>query len=122
MERSIPETMVAALNELAEGLTTWCSEGRDGTLAEHEAAVLGRVLGILPRLLQAVVEVATSGLDLRLARVRSACPGCERKVPPHQGRRRQVTTQCGMVTLDVPWYTCERCKHGWSVLESTLGV
>jgi hypothetical protein len=122
MERPIPETMVTALNELAESLTTWCSDGRDGSLADHEAAVLERVLGIVPRLLQAVVEVATSGLDPRLARARSACPRCERKVSPHQVRRRQVTTQCGTVTLEAPWYTCERCGHGWSVLESTLGV
>src|SRR5436190_18120992 len=122
MERPIPETMVAALNELAASLTTWCGDGRDGTLADHEAAVLERVLGVLPQLLQAVIEVATSGLDPRLARARSACPRCERQVVPQQVRRRQVTTQCGMVTLEVPWYTCERCGHGWSVLESTLGV
>jgi len=114
--------MVAALHELAESLTTWCGEGRDGTLAEHEAAVLERVLGVLPRMLQAVVEVATSGLDPRLARARPACPRRGRKVPPHQVRRRQVTTQCGMVTLEAPWSTCARCGHGWSVLESTLGV
>lgn len=122
MEGTIPAKIVAALQAVAEDLTRWCRDGRDGTLAEHEEAVLERVLGVVPRLLQAVVEVATSGLDPRLARARSACPNCERKVPPHQVRRRQVTTQCGTVTLDVPWYTCERCGHGWSVLESTLGV
>jgi hypothetical protein len=33
-----------------------------------------------------------------------------------------VLTQCGAVTIERPWYTCERCHHGWSVVETTLGV
>jgi hypothetical protein len=122
MERPLPETMVAALNELAESLTTGCGEGRDGPLAEHAAAVLERVLGGLPRRCQAVVEVATSGLDPRLARARSAWPRCERQGPPQQVRRRQVTTHCGLMTVEAPWSTGERCGPGGRVLESTLGV
>jgi hypothetical protein len=43
-------------------------------------------------------------------------------VPPHQERGRQVLTQCGPVTIERPWYTCARCHHGWSVVETTLGV
>src|SRR6185437_3383061 len=53
---------------------------------------------------------------------RSACPGCGRKVRPHQERSRQILTQCGAVTLERPWYTCGRCHRGWSVVETTLGV
>jgi hypothetical protein len=26
------------------------------------------------------------------------------------------------VTIERPWYTCGRCHHGWSVVETTLGV
>jgi hypothetical protein len=122
MERAIPDKIVAALNELAESLATWCSAGRDGSLQAHEEAVLARVRAVLPTLVQAVVEVATSGLDPRLARARTACPSCGRKVRPHQVRPRQVMTQGGLVTLAVPWYTCARCGHGWSVLETTLAV
>lgn len=122
MEGAIPTKIVAALQAVAEDLTAWCRDGRDGSLADHEEAVLERVLGVLPRLLEAVIEVATSGLDPRLARARSVCSSCERKVTPHQVRRRQVTTQCGTVTIEAPWYTCERCGRGWSVLERTLGV
>jgi hypothetical protein len=33
-----------------------------------------------------------------------------------------VLTQCGAVTIERPWYTCARCHHGWSAVETTLGV
>jgi hypothetical protein len=78
---------------------------------------------VLPRLLGAVVEQATSGLDVRLAHAREACPGCGREAGPHgRPRRRQLMTQCATVTLDQPWYHCRACGHGWSVVETTLGV
>lgn len=122
MTRAIPEQIVAALSVLAESLATWCEEGRDGRLEEHEGAVLERVRQVLPQVLGAVVEVATSGLAPRVRGQRSACPQCGRKVRPHQERPRQVLTQCGPVTIERPWYNCERCHHGWSVVETTLGV
>jgi hypothetical protein len=122
MKRPIPEQIVAAVTTLAESLATWCEEGRDGRLEQHEAAVLERVRQVLPTLLQAVVEVATSGLAPRVRGHRSGCPQCGRQVRPHQERPRQVLTQCGPVTIERPWYSCERCHHGWSVVETTLGV
>jgi hypothetical protein len=122
MTRAIPEQIVAAVAELAESLATWCEEGRDGRLEQHEAAVLERVRQVLPTLLEAVVEAATSGLAPRVRGQRSACPRCGRKVRPHQDRPRQVLTQCGTVTVERPWYACARCRRGWSVVETTLGV
>jgi hypothetical protein len=122
MTRAIPEQIVAAVTTLAESLATWCEDGRDGRLEQHEAAVLERVRQVLPTLLQAVVEVATSGLAPRVRGQRSACPHCGRKVRPHQERSRQVLTQCGTVEIERPWYSCGRCHHGWSVVETTLGV
>ena len=62
MTRPIPEQIVAAVSELAESLASWCEEGRDGRLEQHETAVLERVRQVLPTLLEAVVEVATSEL------------------------------------------------------------
>ena len=122
MTRAIPEQIVTAVTELAESLARWCEEGRDGRLEQHEAAVLERVRQVLPTLLEAVIEAATSGLAPRVRGQRSACPRCGRKVRPHQERPRQVLTQCGAVLLERPWYTCARCHHGWSVVETTLGV
>ena len=103
MTRAIPEQIVAAVTELAESLATWCEEGRDGRLEQHEAAVLERVRQVLPALLEAVVEAATSGLAPRVRGQRSACPRCGRKVRPHQERPRQVLTPCGPVTIERPW-------------------
>ncbi len=123
MNRPIPEEIVARLSELGELLAGWCEAGRDRSLAEHEAAVLARMRQILPRLLEGVVGAATSGLDARLRRARQACPGCGRKERPWEQRRdRQVMTQCGPITLARPWYHCRRCRRGWSVVETVLGV
>jgi hypothetical protein len=123
MNRPIPEEIVARLSELGELLAGWCEAGRDQSLAEHEAAVLARMRQILPRLLEGVVGAATSGLDARLRRARQACPGCGRKERPWEQRRdRQVMTQCGPITLARPWYHCRRCRRGWSVVETVLGV
>lgn len=123
MDRPIPEEIVAALNELGALLGAWCEEGRDQALALHEASVLGQVRQVLPRLLEAVVTVATRGLEGRLRRARQACPRCGRKVPPWEAARpRQVVTQCGTLRLERPWYPCRSCRQGWSVVETVLGV
>ena len=122
MKRPIPEQIVAALSELAESLGAWCEEGRDGRLEQHETAVLERVRAVLPQLLDAVVEVATSELAPRVRTARAACPSCGRREKPHQERPRHVLTQCGAVMIERPWYSCARCRHGWSVVETTLGV
>src|SRR5215212_9765717 len=123
MSHTIPESIVAALQELAEELAAWCAEGRDQDLEAHEAAVLERVRAALPRLLAAVVAAATSGLHPRLARARQACPGCGAKVEPHGAPRpRQVLTRCGTLALARPYYHCPACGRGWSVLETTLGI
>lgn len=122
MTRAIPEQIVAAVGELAESLASWCEEGRDGRLEQHEDAVLERVRQVLPTLLEAVVEVATSELAPRVRGARAGCPSCGRRVKPHQERPRQVLTQCGAVTIKRPWYSCARCHHGWSVVETTLEV
>jgi hypothetical protein len=123
MNRPIPAEIVAALNELGTLLGDWCEQGRDQPLASHEMRVLGLVRRVLPRLLEAVVEAATSGLDRRLRRARQACPQCGKKVPPWEAARgRQVVTQCGAITVARPWYHCHGCRQGWSVVETVLGV
>jgi hypothetical protein len=123
MNRPIPEAIVPVRQELGALLAEWCEQGRDDPLASHEARVLGLVRQVLPRLLEAVVTVATSGLQGRLRQARVACPRCGRKVAPWESSRaRQVVTQCGAVTVRPPWYHCRRCRRGWSVVETVLGV
>src|SRR3954451_25454618 len=122
MKGPIPEQNVEPAPALAESLAQWCEEGRDGRLEQHEGAVLERVRQVGPRIVEAVVEVAPSELAPRVRDARAPCPSCGRRVKPHQERTRQVLTPCGLVTIERPWYTCERCHHGWSVVETTLGV
>jgi len=123
MSHAIPEGIVAAVQELAEELGAWCAEGRDRPLEAHEQAVLERVRIALPRLLEAVVKAATSGLDPRLARARGACPSCGVKARPHgEPRARQVETRCGTLNLELPYYYCATCRRGWSALTTTLAV
>jgi hypothetical protein len=123
MTRPIPEEIVTALSGLGVLLADWCEQGRDHPLASHEASVLRLVRRVLPRLLEAVVEAATSELDRRLRRARQACPGCGKQTPPWEAARpRQVLTQCGAITVERPWYHCRGCRQGWSVVETVLGV
>jgi hypothetical protein len=123
MSHTIPEQIVAAAQELAEALGTWCTEGQNHPLAAHEQAVLERVQAALPRLLEAVVHAATSGLHRRLGRARQRCPGCGRLVKPRGlARPRQVLTRCGAVQLARPYFHCGRCRLAWSVVETTLGL
>lgn len=123
MAPALPLRIVAGPDALAADLATWCTEGREASLAEHEAAVLKRVRRVLPSLLQAVVKVATSGPEPQLARARQACPSGGRQARPVQARRaRQVQTQCGLLEVVRPWYHCGRCGRGRSVVETTLGV
>jgi hypothetical protein len=123
MTRPIPEEIVTALSGLGALLADWCEQGRDQPLASHEASVLRLVRRVLPRLLEAVVEAATSGLDRRLRRARQACPGCGKKTSPWEAARpRQVLTQCGAITVERPWYHCRACRRGWSAVETVLGV
>jgi hypothetical protein len=123
MARTLPEKIVAAVTTLAEDLADWSIEGRDQALAAHEAAVLERVRRVLPLLLRAVVEAATSELAPRLREAAAACPRCGRKAKPHELERgRTVATSCGALELARPWYHCAPCGHGWSVVETVLDV
>jgi hypothetical protein len=123
MTRPIPEEIGTALTGLGARLADWCEQGRDQPLASHEASVLRLVRRVLPRLLEAVVEAATSELDRRLRRARQACPGCGKQTPPWEAARpRQVLTPCGAITVERPWYHCRTCRQGWSAVETVLGV
>jgi hypothetical protein len=122
MNRRIPESIVLVVEELASSLAQWCGEGRGRSLAEHEAAVLARVRGVLGKLLGAVLAETTSGLDRRARWGKTACPGCARATAPGRWRERTLATRCGTVTLPTVRYQCGGCHRGWGGLETTLGV
>jgi hypothetical protein len=122
MNRTLPPAIVAGLEALGTELMTWAQEHRDSTLAEQEQAVLARVRAALPRLLGAVLVLSTRKLDPGLRRTPECCPTCGQRCRVQSWRRRQMTTVCGRVDWERPWYVCRHCGHGWSPVDSTLGV
>jgi hypothetical protein len=122
MDRPLPPAIVAALEALGTDLVTWAQEHRDSTLAVQEQAVLARVRAALPALLGAVLSLSTRKLDPGLRRIPERCPTCGQRCRVQSWRRRQLTTVCGRVAWERPWYVCQRCHHGWSPVDQTLAV
>lgn len=119
---TLPPTIVAALDALGSELVSWAEAHRDSTLAAQEQAVLERVRAALPTLLGAVLTLSTRHLDPGLPGLPQRCPTCDRRCPVQSWRPRRVTTICGWVRWDRPWYVCRGCRHGWSPVDHTLGV
>src|SRR4051794_27215962 len=119
---TLPPPIVAALETLGSELVTWAQDHRDSTLVDQEQAVLERVRAALPRLLGAVLTQSTRKLEPGLRRLPETCPTCGRRCRRPSWRRRWVTTICGRVTWERPWYHCRGCQHGWSPVDHTLGV
>ena len=119
---TLPPPIVAVLETLGSELVTWAQDHRDSTLVDQEQAVLERVRAALPRLLGAVLTLSTRKLEPGLRRLPETCPTCGRRCRRPSWRRRWVTTLCGRVTWERPWYPCRGCRHGWSPVDQTLGV
>jgi hypothetical protein len=122
MNRTLPPAIVAGLEALGTELATWAREHRDSTLAEQEQAVLARVRAALPGLLGAVLTLSTRKLDPGLRRTPEPCPRCGQRCRVQSWRRRQMTTICGRVAWERPWYVCRGCGHGWSPVDRTWDV
>jgi hypothetical protein len=119
---TLPPSIVAALETLGSELVTWAQDHRDSTLVDQEQAVLERVRAALPALLGTVLTLSTRKLEPGLRRLPESCPTCGRRCRRPSWRRRWVTTICGRVTWERPWYHCRGCQHGWSPVDHTLGV
>jgi hypothetical protein len=122
MSRRIPASIVAILEELASSLASWCEASRGQPLAAHEGAVLGRIRGVLGRLLGAVLVETTAGLDRGQRWGKTACPECGQATAPGRWRDRTLLTQCGPVRVPTLRYACAQCDQGWSGLETILEV
>ena len=119
---TLPPTIVAALDALGSELVTWAQEHRDSTLADQEQAVLERVRAALPALLEAVLTLSTRQLDPGLRGLPQRCPTCGQRCRVQSWRRRRVTTICGRMAWERPWYVCRGCGPGWSPVDHTLGI
>jgi hypothetical protein len=122
MNRPLPPGSVAALEQLGLELTRWAQTQRDSSLAEREQAVLRRVRAALPQWLGTVLHLSTRQLDAGLRRTAQRCPagGTPGRRPRWRGR--PVTTVCGPVSWERPWYVCRDCHQGWRPVAQTWGL
>lgn len=120
MNKALPGGIVAQVGQLGRELESWAREHRDAPLAEQERGVLEIVRRALPRLLEAVIELSTSGLQAPLAQWRQPCPRCGKRTRVQSRRRREVLTTCGLVRLERAWHVCRACGHGFSPVDTTL--
>lgn len=122
MCQALPEAMLTEVTALAQRVLTWADQHRDAPLIDHEHAVLAAVRAALPGLLTAVLHQSTRELDGLSRLGRRACPGCGALRPVQSWRSRQMQTMCGTVRLSRPWFICRRCRHGFSPVDTTLGL
>jgi hypothetical protein len=116
----LPEAIVQPLAQLGTALHAHAQAHRDHSLAEHEEGVLGAWRAAAPALLEAVLELATTGLEHNARPVTARCPQCQQRRGAQSQRKRSVQTRLGPIRLQRWWHHCWRCGHGWSPPDQAL--
>ncbi len=86
----LPDEIVQPLAELGRALLQHARAHRYRSLADHEDGVLGALRTAAPGLLEAVLQLATTGLEANARPLAARCPGCQRRRGVQSRRRRQV--------------------------------
>ncbi len=118
----LPPGMIAELQSLGTALLTVVREHRDAPLAALEGEVLETVRAKLPKLLEEVVKLSTTSLQPTLSHWQQPCPNCGQYAQVQSWRPRTLTTVCGRITFERPWFVCRDCQHGFSPVDRTLGL
>jgi hypothetical protein len=108
--------------DFGRALLTQARAQRDHSLAEHEEGVLSAWRAVAPVLLQAVLQVATTGLEDNARPIAARCPGCQQRRSVQSLRRRHVQTRLGPIRLKRWWHHCWACARGWSPPDQALGL
>jgi hypothetical protein len=116
----LPEEIVQPLAQLGRALLQHATAHRDHSLAEHEDGVLGALRAAAPGLLEAVLQLATTGLEGNARPIAARCPGCQQRRGVHSRRRRQLQTRLGPIRLQRWWHQCWACAQGWSPPDQAL--
>lgn len=119
MSEALPGAIVAQLDALGQALREVTQVHRDGTLAVLEAATLSAIRAAMPGLLGAVLTESTTSLRPGGVGRTVACSECGRRCPVQSWRERAVTTVCGEIRVERPWYHCTSCRRGWSPADQT---
>ena len=118
----LPDEIVQPLVEFGSALLEHARAHRDHSLAEHEDGVLAAWRAAAPALLEAVLQVATTGLERDARRIGARCPHCQQRHGVQSRRRRSVQTRLGAIELKRWWYHCWRDGHGWSPPDQALAL
>jgi hypothetical protein len=116
----LPDEIVQPLAALGRALLEHARAHRDRSLAEHEGGVLAAMRTAAPVLLEAVLQLATTGLEANARPIAARCPRCQRRRGVHSRRTRQVQTRLGPVRLQRWWHQCWACARGWSPPDQAL--
>ncbi len=118
----LPEEIVQPLVQLGRALLAHARVHRDHGLDEHELGVLAAWRAVAPAMLEAVLQVATTGLEHNPRPMAARCPGCQQRRGVQSHRRRQVQTRLGPIRLRRWWHHCWTCGRGWSPPDQALGL
>jgi hypothetical protein len=118
----LPDEIVQPLASLGRALLEHVRAHRDRNLAEHEDRVLGALRTAAPVLLEAVLQLATTGLETEARPIAARCPRCQRRRGVQSRRTRQVQTRLGPIRLHRWWHQCWACARGWSPPDQALGL
>ena len=73
-----------------------------------------------PGLLEAVLQLATTGLEANARPIAARCPRCQQRRGVQSQRTRQVQTRLGPIRLRRWWHQCWACARGWSPPDQAL--
>lgn len=116
----LPDEIVQPLLELGGSLLQHARAHRDHSLADHEEGVLGAWRTVAPALLEAVLQLATTGLDTNARPIATRCRRCQQRRGVQSRRTRQVQTRLGPIRLERCWHHCWGCARGWSPPDQAL--
>lgn len=118
----LPEEIVLPLAQFGSALLEHARAHRDHSLAEHEEGVLAAWRAAAPALLEAVLRLATTGLETNARPLAARCPQCRQRRGVQSLRKRGVQTRLGPIGLKRWWHHCWHCGRGWSPPDQALGL
>ncbi len=118
----VPDEIVQPLAQLGRSLLKHAQTHRDHSLDDHEEGVLEAWRTAAPVLLEAVLRLATTGLESKARPSAARCTSCQQRRGVQSRRARQVQTRLGPIRLQRWWHHCWRCARGWSPPDQALGL
>ena len=118
----LPDEIVQPLLRLGSVLQKHAEAHRDHSLADHEEGVLVALRTAAPALLEAILQLCTTGLETNARPMAARCPRCQERRGVQSRRSRQVQTRLGAIRVQRWWHHCWACGRGWSPPDRALGL